>query len=380
MYMGWKMLEAEPLTATRRLQTSEVRQVIERTWAEMMPFAQLDESVAWRETGVDSLLTLQFLVRLEQALKCPLSFDMFTLDMTVGQIIAAIERSQSAGAPKAPVQSEHDITLFLVPGLFGDEPILAEFRRSLAGKVRFETLNLPDIAQPAEVIMSPSRTGDFLVRQIVEKQPEGPLHIAGFSIGGMMAFEAANTLRAMGREVKFLGLLDSFLAEDLSSGSKYGQTMREAAPHTQVVEPNIVALFKRRGDEDFATYSERLIYGAMMRLNLFEPARRLVVKHWDRHSLEANMGRRRRLIQALRGRAAFLWRPQPCPVPTLLIASDAFEAFFTPEAWRKYCPNLTIQRVPGVHAELFSPPALAKLNPALLAALGAPLPAAAKAA
>ena len=366
------MSEAEPYAVTSGRQTSEVRQIIEQTWAEMMPFSALDETVAWRETGADSLLTLQFIVRLEQRLKSPLSFDMFTLDMTVGEVIAAIERSRNPSAPKPAIKTQLDVTLFLVPGVFGDEPILAEFRRSLADTLRFETLNLPDLDQPTRVISSLSLSADFLVRQIVAKQPQGPIHIAGFSIGGMMAFEAANKLLAMGREVKLLCLLDSFLSDDYSSAAKYGQAMRDAAPNLEQVEPNLAALFKRRGQEDFATYSERLIFGAMMRLNQFELARRWMLKHWDRHSVEDNMGRRRRLIQSLRGRGLFFWRPQACPAPTLLIVSDVFEEYFKPESWRKYCPNLTLQRVPGVHAELFSPPSLAKLNPALLAALGAP--------
>ncbi|MEO9330497.1 amino acid adenylation domain-containing protein [Gordonia aurantiaca] len=48
------------------------------------------------------------------------------------------------------------------------------------------------------------------VRRIV---PDGPYHLLGWSIGGLIAHEMAVELRARGAEVGFLGLLDSFPAD-----------------------------------------------------------------------------------------------------------------------------------------------------------------------
>src|SRR5207237_6398881 len=39
-------------------------------------------------------------------------------------------------------------------------------------------------------------------------QPEGPYAIAGYSLGGLIAFEMARTLAAQGDEVEWLGLID----------------------------------------------------------------------------------------------------------------------------------------------------------------------------
>jgi amino acid adenylation domain-containing protein len=47
------------------------------------------------------------------------------------------------------------------------------------------------------------------VREIVSFQPAGPLHLAGFSLGGTIAFEVARQLHARGRRVALLALLDS---------------------------------------------------------------------------------------------------------------------------------------------------------------------------
>jgi len=50
--------------------------------------------------------------------------------------------------------------------------------------------------------------------QIIRRtQPRGPYRLAGMSFGGIVAYEAAQQLRAAGEQVAFLGLLDSMLPE-----------------------------------------------------------------------------------------------------------------------------------------------------------------------
>jgi thioesterase domain-containing protein len=49
-----------------------------------------------------------------------------------------------------------------------------------------------------------------LVGELSGAQPEGPIYPGGFSFGGLVAFEAARRLRACGREVALLVLLDTF--------------------------------------------------------------------------------------------------------------------------------------------------------------------------
>ena len=47
------------------------------------------------------------------------------------------------------------------------------------------------------------------VREIRRVQPEGPYRLAGYSAGGMLAFEAARLLRLSGCEVGLLGMIDA---------------------------------------------------------------------------------------------------------------------------------------------------------------------------
>jgi thioesterase domain-containing protein len=57
------------------------------------------------------------------------------------------------------------------------------------------------------------RVGDLAshyLRQILPARPDGPLLLGGYSGGGVVAFEMACQLARLGREVAFLGLIDSF--------------------------------------------------------------------------------------------------------------------------------------------------------------------------
>jgi thioesterase domain-containing protein/acyl carrier protein len=344
---------------------ADVRRVVGEVWAEVLPYTPFDEQLTWRESGVDSLKTLQFLLRLEQALGRPVSFDDITRDMTAGDLVRALTVAPAEDAWAL------DMTIFLVPGLFGDEPILAEFRKSLAGQVRFDTLPPPDIDQPISVLSDLKATAGLLVDQIQARQPTGPLYIGGYSVGGLIAFQAANDLIAAGREVRLVCLFDALL--------RVNPLAQLGAPNAADAESPLTIFVPKRG-ETLSSYGERLAFEVSRRVGLTEIARKVALANSHRHDLDTNYRRRRALIGGWRGRAMLTWRPTRCPAPALLITSDDFPRHCPVALWQALCPNLTVQAVPGHHAQIFDPPALAKLNPALLAALSVPVERAAVAA
>src|SRR5262249_50820553 len=52
------------------------------------------------------------------------------------------------------------------------------------------------------------------IRMIREVQPQGPYRLAGWSLGGMLAYEVATQLIGMDQAVEFLGMIDTFLRND----------------------------------------------------------------------------------------------------------------------------------------------------------------------
>jgi enterobactin synthetase component F len=54
---------------------------------------------------------------------------------------------------------------------------------------------------------------DDYARRAVALQPDGPMHLAGWSVGGILAQAMAVRLQAMGRQVGVLALLDAYPSE-----------------------------------------------------------------------------------------------------------------------------------------------------------------------
>ena len=99
--------------------------------------------------------------------------------------------------------------VFLLPGIFGDEPPLADLRAALAGRVDLELLDYPDVDRPSSEIRDFAGILDGVVERIRVRQPSGLVHIAGYSFGGLVAFAAACRLQEEGRQIGLLALLDS---------------------------------------------------------------------------------------------------------------------------------------------------------------------------
>ncbi|MBC7418674.1 MAG: AMP-binding protein [Pedobacter sp.] len=50
--------------------------------------------------------------------------------------------------------------------------------------------------------------------EMLKVNPNGPFYLAGYSLGGFIAFEMANQLREMGKEISFLGIMDTYVGSD----------------------------------------------------------------------------------------------------------------------------------------------------------------------
>ena len=64
------------------------------------------------------------------------------------------------------------------------------------------------------------------IEDMLQVQPEGKYAIAGYSLGGFIAFEIAKQLQEMGKEVAFLGIIDTFAGNNFE-GSVINKIMHQ---------------------------------------------------------------------------------------------------------------------------------------------------------
>ncbi len=103
--------------------------------------------------------------------------------------------------------------LFLIHGGDGDILNYKDLVRALGEGRKIYGIQAKGLDGREEPESSIPRMAEGYVRGVLEVEPEGPYYLAGFSAGGVTAFEMARQLEAMGKRVAFTGIIDMDLPE-----------------------------------------------------------------------------------------------------------------------------------------------------------------------
>ena len=294
-----------------------------------------------------------------------LALELFTLQSTAADVVRMMVRD----APESATTVEQSV--FLVPGLFGDTPVLAKLRLGLQGQIVFDTLVLPGIEGPAGLLADIGRLAALTVDQIQARQPDGDLRLVGYSVGGLIACEAAARLERQGRRIAALCVIDSPLPR-VESGLPAAVDKRHPRLSSWVARARtLVAAHLTSGRQappaELRSFDpDRMLVLLWLRLGLLEPARRKLTAASRRREAPWIGVYHSRLLVGLSDKAALLWHPRSCDAPMLLIAGDRIRKRGQVENWRASYPQLEVIKIRGGHTELFEPSALETYRPALI--------------
>ena len=347
-------LEGEAADGTRVLnKASDVRQAVHRAWRIVLGRRSLADGRSFEDAGGDSLKMLQLVLWLETLRRRRLPLDLFTGDMNADDFIHIVEDFERQSGGSCHVDGRP--TIFLFPGLDGDEPRLANFRAELSDRFRIILIEYPDWPEMVRRGQSFDVLIELAVSQITATQPHGPLLLAGYSFGGDVAFAAATGLLRLERRIGFLGILDTDLqAVDaeaaLSSNRGFFRSFREVmrTPHDRASITIGFLLAKCARDMFGLEYLLR----SRVRPALL-PNRIVFAFH-----------RRIRTIQRLQ--AQWQWHrstsPIPISTPAVLFCSGRGKASSSVDrGWRTRCPGIMIEQVGGDHRSMLDPPHRAAL-------------------
>jgi nonribosomal peptide synthetase DhbF len=269
-------------------------------------------------------------------------------------------------------------TIFLLPGMGGDEPRLVRFRMECEGAARIVALEYPDWTQLLDRDGGMQVLVRHLLRQIEEEAPEGPVWLLGYSMGGYCAHAVALHFKAVGREVAFVGLLDTRALPSpnivLSAQLQDGSTPVEELWHFV---------------QDLARVLRAVPQRALSRVLALTIVRRLTTP-WAKPALSlAARFRHTRLPvgfnyylhhyfnEARQVAAVKSWyrevseRPVPLWIPAFLFRSEAHLPDDPPDlGWHRHFPDIGIVHLPGTHETMLDPPHLTTLCAQTCAVIG----------
>lgn len=341
--------ERGPIAGDTRVQAA-----VGRAWTRTLDRQSLADDVPFDEAGGDSLRFLILVFHMEEQLGTALPLDLFDLSMSPRAVCAAVERHISGGAPEVDGEQPE---VFLLPGIGGDEPRLVRFRDACSAAFRIVPVDYGDWHDWVRPGFDMDQLLARVTADIAARAPSGPLMLAGYSLGGFMAYVVAARLAEAGRTIRAIGLLD---ASNLGAASGSGATPAERIKKNDELH-QIVAGFQ-----------SGIPGNALARAVV----RRLASPRWERLLPAATRLSNARLPwdfgYYLRGhlriglltkflehhRAHFAPLPALASVPLVLLRSDLRQADQHDLGWAGYGQSVSVMPVPGDHFNMFDPPHL----------------------
>lgn len=338
--------ELQRTTTVRQLDRSvppdSVRAVVEHAWTNVLGAKSYQADMRWDETDGDSLKAMELWFHIEQKLGRKISMDVLHDSTTPSSLAASIERYLDipVGGDVGDQDAGRMPVMFLMPGILGDEPLLAQFRSAFGWNMRIKVIDYPEWRGAEDMHAGFDAIVDAAFAQICAEPACESYALAGYSFGGYVAFETARRLIASGRRVGFLGLLDSRM---WGMSSAMGQSRVQA----------LLAQFKRYGSllADPVTLV-RLVHKrctSLVRFVAWAATSRPTTAISFTFYRESNYRQR---LDALRR-----WKLTPLDLPMTLFLSDQGLADLPPDyGWGGLCKRLTIVRIGGTHASMLESP------------------------
>ncbi len=102
---------------------------------------------------------------------------------------------------------------FCFPGIGGQGKDFALLSRHLGPAQACYGLAIPESDEQGQLLSKIEQMASIMAARLCEVQPEGPYQLVGYSLGGLLAFEAAAQLTAAGKSVSMLAIFDTFTPE-----------------------------------------------------------------------------------------------------------------------------------------------------------------------
>ncbi|KZW99545.1 hypothetical protein JL49_16520 [Pseudoalteromonas luteoviolacea] len=211
--------------ATGPSQKASIEGIVKEVWERVLGHDEFEDDDDFFDVGGDSLLVAWAVRELERELDCAVELSIFLEASSITEI-ADVLRNQAIGQG-AKASSEvvslrpgpMDNILFFIHPLGGEVYPYRNIANAFTNPMRVLGLRRTPTGVSEEPVTIQSIATKH-VESIKLAKPCGPYLIAGWSFGGVIAYEIAQQLISGGDEVRYLGLIDSNPVLDIFSANK----------------------------------------------------------------------------------------------------------------------------------------------------------------
>ncbi|PRX32000.1 acetoacetyl-CoA synthetase [Paraburkholderia sp. BL18I3N2] len=234
---------------------------LQAQWEKLFGVAPIGRDDNFFDLGGHSLLATRLLAEVRQSTGRAIPFNMLMIAPTIARLAALIcEDALPPSSPTlVPVRAGTGLPLFLMHSASGSvmeclaligalnspRPVYGLLARGLDGE------------QPAQLRVEDMASS--YIEQMRTVQPKGPYALAGYSFGGLLAFEVAQQLRRAGERIDLLFMLDTHVDQHcLPWMARLRRRANSARSHWRAVRTLPVARLPGYLNDRFASVMDHL--------------------------------------------------------------------------------------------------------------------------
>jgi thioesterase domain-containing protein len=123
--------------------------------------------------------------------------------------------------------------LYIVHGIGGNVVNFYGLSMRMGGELPIYGIQSQALVANSPALLRLKDMAAHYISDIRKVQPKGPYHLLGYSFGGTVVFEMAQQLKAMGEEVRMLGMIDS-------KSKDYGETLAKMSPVQERISKRVI--------------------------------------------------------------------------------------------------------------------------------------------
>jgi amino acid adenylation domain-containing protein len=329
-------------------------------WSSLLGVRKIGVHDDFFEIGGHSMIAVALMVRIEKELgiRIPLAtlFDRSTIFLLSELVDHGVPEQQWRSlVPIRPTGSKKP--LFLIHGMGLNVLLYTTVVNFLDPDQPVYGLQAKGLSGTENPLESIEEIASYYISEVMSVDQEGPYAMAGFSLGGRIAYEMARQLTAMGKPVCFLGIFDATADETFTHLPFLERNKRRLKHMAKYISWNISAFLDAQNESKWAVIRRRWkgLENRFKGLD-FKVSKDDMVSYGKRSELPTYLRRVHRANS--RADRKYIIRPYPGTVHLFKASKQTF--YITdPETygWEKVAMGgVFIHNVPGEHSNTFAPP------------------------